>query len=1083
MPQRTPSRLSTPPSLPRDQAGDDDARGSLGEGPWLSQVHGFHAAARPAAVFLGDSIVGFAAGTLVVAMDVASRRQSFVHGHTDAVSCLAYTGTQALGASGQVRRRGARAAEVLLWSCWDWKVVASFRFHQSDVVAVAFVQRGEVLVTVGSDRDHTLALWATSTEGWYNFKKREQAPLAVASAYKSGGVHGILAAPGAGGDRVAHFVTYGAAHMKFWQTDRYAPVVEGRRGCFGAFGAPKVVVTASFLARDRLVVGGSDGEVYFFEGTTAVRKVQLQQRPVAVLLPMADAVLAVCGGGACCMLLLDAAAAAAQPPSRQRPLELDIGSLPGAPDARLQTPIIGGCASRRGAMLLASRTHLLHVDVAGGLHQSRACTVVLMQPSKRVTAVCALQTEPFILTGALDGGVRCYRSDDHRPLPERSFKAQAAVTCLAVSGCAGGRGAEVWLAVGCEDGMLSIMGQVSFRYVLRRCLSQQHAPLTCARFSGCDASGVQPLWLAVGSQDGCIHTFRFKHPFCDSSAHTGAEAVERVATLRGHDAPVVDVAFADTLPCCYMLSTDAAGQSLAWDVPMGRRLPSTAAVGDAPFSPWTSPVGPLVSGCWAAPPAPGQPLARRFCEVPGRGQIAVSDADAPAVELFPFPCQGRPAAAPPRLLGPAAAVTALQHHGYSDSLLAASDTVLFSWSWQAPRSGGPAIRAPAATVPLAASPARARLFGTPVGAKRAASVSAISPAAYTPPPRRFTPPPGSSTPHRRPGGGILASKENIMDVTAPQWKPGRAPPTLAELAAKEGAGPVPLAEAGPAPPLPAALRPAAPAAQSVASPEPRWLLNSPAEAAQTPTLASRAAAAAAAPWSFGPGSPEGGPEERRSGPPVAKSRSHGLVAGKVGAVEPGIAPQQIVHSTHRIREDTAARARSIHLRQQFDSVGLLLGGQPQEDAATATLVVPQGSYREAAAGRFLCRSRDGGSRCEVEVQLPGGRLLRVLRNPLRRTLTFEGEVVSRWAFCGHAPEVREDGHVAERLVVQLPPTCDLAAAPPRIERLFEEGRCLVEVPHTERSAGVAGAGAAAAGGRSAPAGDGAVAAGQAECEL
>lgn len=178
--------------------------------------------------------------------------------------------------------------------------------------------------------------------------------------------------------------------------------------------------------------------------------------------------------------------------------------------------------------------------------------------------------------------------------------------------------------------------------------------------------------------------------------------------------------------------------------------------------------------------------------------------------------------------------------------------------------------------------------------------------------------------------------------------------------------------------------------------------------------------------------------------------------------------RDVVHSTQRIRDDTAARARSIHQRQVFDSVGLLLSGK--EQPVTSTLVVPQGVYREATAGRFLCRSRDTGSLCEVEVQLPGGKLLRVQRNPLRHTLTFEGEVVSRWAFGGRAVPTEEE-RLSERLVVQLPTTFDLQEPPEKVERVFEEGRCLVAVRRRRHSAelrspspaGFVGAGSPAAG--------------------
>merc|ERR1719313_3162023 len=187
---------------------------------------------------------------------------------------------------------------------------------------------------------------------------------------------------------------------------------------------------------------------------------------------------------------------------------MDLAALPGAPDARVQSPLIGGKSWRQSSLLLASRTHLLLVDFSTGLREPRSCQTILSQPSKQITAVCAHPTEPRFFTASLDGGIRCFRTDSHEPITERSFKASSGVTCLAISGATPGSAA--WLAVGCEDSTLAVMGESSLNYAFRRALSgrgERKARLTCAAFSSCDSSGAHPLWLAVGADDGSIHTF------------------------------------------------------------------------------------------------------------------------------------------------------------------------------------------------------------------------------------------------------------------------------------------------------------------------------------------------------------------------------------------------------------------------------------------------------------------------------------------------------------------------------------------------------------------------------------------------
>jgi len=1028
------------------------------EGPALAYVHGFHAAARPAAVFLGEQRVAFAAGRLVVELEVSTCRQRFVHGHSDAITCLANSLEQGLGASGQVRRAGAKCAEVLLWSVETMQVRASFVFHQADIEAVGFTHGGEVLVSIGADRDHTMAIWAAAWEGPLRLRRREGVPLTVCSAYKSGGVRGVLAAPGSS-DRPAQFATFGACHVKFWQSDRLAPAtVDGRRGAFGPEGPPRVVVAVAWAARDRLVAGGSDGEVYFFEGTRAIRRVHQQQFCVALLMPRRDSLLAVYAHGTCSLL------------RSAHTMDVELSSLAGAPEARMQSAVVGGATWRNSRLLLVSRTHLMLLDLVGGAEQLQSCTVLLAQPSRPLTAICAHPAEPCVFTGALDGGVRCYRTDTQRQLPERSFKAPGGVTCLAVSSCMPGA-ASAWLAVGCEDSTLSIVGEASFNYVFRRCLSPRKSRLTCASFSTCDASGAQPLWLAVGAEDGCIHTFRFKEAGCKTTTHSGAETVTKVATLRGHAAPVFDLSFADTLPSVFLLSVDTSGHALAFDVPMARRLPSLAQVRDLPFVPWTSPIGWQVLGCWTqqrtTEPAALPP--RRFCEVPGRAAIAASDASRPAVELFPFPCPTPPLQPPVRLEGPAAPVAAVLHGGCSDCLLAASDTVLFVWEW--PRR--PAARQPVAPVADAGSPLRPAyggvLFETPEGRRRAMASDSAS--------QQLTPQP--RTPQRRsPSAGCLRlGKESPEASSASKGRPpgrvlGRSPqspPEQPSLARPRSWSPTPQAhEEAPCTPCrpgpsPGSGAPASGAAELAAGfpdvaplpgdgGEQRERFASPAAYPAAPMAAwgpelplaecaaeqsSAVAPARAADWAIQ--LPRAQDACRAPLLPGQRQGAGKVVSPKIGACETA----QVASHTQRIREDTEARARAVHERQQFDTVGVLLGGPGRQ--AMVTVAAPEGSYSESAAGKFIVRCRDAGTRYEVEARLPGGRLRRVLRNPLRQTLTFEGEVLSHWAHggAGGGPSAAE--YLEERLVVRLPGGFDLAAPPARVERGFVEGRCLVEV--------------------------------------
>merc|ERR1719326_2670297 len=149
------------------------------ETPILEHVHGFHVAARPPVLFLEERRVAVAAGKLVVTIDLDTKRQRFIRGHTEAVTCLAFSSEQGFGASGQLLTSGAKCAEVLIWSPGELQPCSSLIFHQADVEAVGFVQNGEALVTIGADRDHTLALWGIAKDRALRARRREKVPLVV----------------------------------------------------------------------------------------------------------------------------------------------------------------------------------------------------------------------------------------------------------------------------------------------------------------------------------------------------------------------------------------------------------------------------------------------------------------------------------------------------------------------------------------------------------------------------------------------------------------------------------------------------------------------------------------------------------------------------------------------------------------------------------------------------------------------------------------------------------------------------------------------------------------------------------------
>merc|ERR1712224_283659 len=116
----------------------------------------------------------------------------------------------------------------------------------------------------------------------------------------------------------------------------------------------------------------------------------------------------------------------------------------------------------------------------------------------------------------------------------------------------------------------------------------------------------------------------------------------------------------------------------------------------------------------------------------------------------------------------------------------------------------------------------------------------------------------------------------------------------------------------------------------------------------------------------------------------SKSRD---IAPRIGATNAaGGFSSEKVNATDALRRRGEMDART---RNTQDNVALLIGGAPQRDE-TLKKNMPTNASREARSGPFLYRTNETCTHFEVEAHLPGGCLVRVLRNPHRRFLTFEG---------------------------------------------------------------------------------------------
>jgi hypothetical protein len=607
------------------------------------------------------------------------------------------------------------------------------------------------------------------------------------------------------------------------------------------------------------------------------------------------------------------------------------------------------------------------------------------------------------------------------------------------------------------------------------------------------------MWLAVGTDDGCIHTFCFKDPLCQNTAHSGAETVMKKSTLKGHSAPLYDIAFADTLPCERLVGVDGAGQAVAFDVPMGRRLPSVGH--DAPFSPWTSPVGWAVNGCWS----PGKQLIgtnkplppRQFHEVRGRGQIAVSNGQhdekvdmGTLIQLFQFPCESEPGYPVPTLTGPSSRVVGLTYSDFSDCLLAASDTSVFIWDWGSPGSSEfKAVEDAEHSSPVRAG-AQGVIVETPDGRKKKAILPERN-AGYPLSPQLQTPAKEANKENR-----TLKDRFDAPEYWGPKARvralsaPGRKASNEEMTPSRRTQG---LRSRGLAPERPklrlgdrgyASLNHGEEVVHSPArsSPYAGWLHEAwPPEVAPLPYGAQSYGGGGDLPDGSNielghidttennrsiPGYNRGLPEYNREAPGVGedelvKARRNDMAIplsspNERQQNEMGALLSQLPQPRSRALLGPAdgsqgpskkdANAAGVN-RNQKDTVGNLINGftNPPEDRARQEVA------NSGKAGPFTYRCDETEAGYRIEAQLLNGRLLRVSRNPLKRSFVFEGEVQPTGAPTPAQKKSTKAGEPTpperrqEQLNLQIPRGFDIQSPPVHVEREFHKGRCVIVV--------------------------------------
>ncbi|NWZ32016.1 CFA52 protein, partial [Asarcornis scutulata] len=145
-------------------------------------------------------------GCTVVIQELASKKQVFLHGHTNNVSCIVVSRSGTFVASGQVTFMGFKA-DIILWNFWKKELVARLSLHKGKIEGLAFSPNELYLVSLGGQDDGSVVVW--------DIIKREAVCGSPASARSAGNTTIVECS----GCRDEMFVTAGNGTIRVWELD------------------------------------------------------------------------------------------------------------------------------------------------------------------------------------------------------------------------------------------------------------------------------------------------------------------------------------------------------------------------------------------------------------------------------------------------------------------------------------------------------------------------------------------------------------------------------------------------------------------------------------------------------------------------------------------------------------------------------------------------------------------------------------------------------------------------------------------------------------------------------------------------